>query len=102
MISIGNSIGVTGGLRTSLQNENKKQNMADNDPGSELRHAAERCDILAKIKSTVDGLFASGSHVTWSTYGGLARISDNIEQVLIHGSRIVVVSRNIYRYVLMV
>ncbi|XP_028402060.1 run domain Beclin-1-interacting and cysteine-rich domain-containing protein-like isoform X2 [Dendronephthya gigantea] len=64
--------------------------MADNDEESELRHAAERCDILLKIKSTIDGLLASGSHITWSTYGGLARISDNVEQVLTHGSRIVV------------
>lgn len=56
-----------------------------------LRHAAERCDILAKIKATVDGLLASDSHVTWSTYGGLARISDCVEQVLIHGCRIHVV-----------
>ena len=68
------------------------KNMAENDEGRELRYAGERCDILAKVKSTVDGLLASGSHVTWSTYGGLARISDNVEQVLIHGSRIVVVS----------
>ena len=66
--------------------------MADDDEERELRYAAERCDLLVKIKSTVDGLLASGSHVTWSTYGGLARISDNVEQVLIHGSRIVVVS----------
>ena len=79
------------GLGIRLQNENKNnKNMAENDEGRKLGHAAERCDILAKIKSTVDGLLASGSHVTWSTYGGLARISDNVEQVLIHGSRIVV------------
>ena len=66
--------------------------MAEDEEGSELRYAAERCELLAKVKSTVDGLLASGSHVTWSTYGGLARISDNVEQVLIHGSRIIVVS----------
>jgi hypothetical protein len=65
-----------------------------------LKYAAERCDLLAKVKSTVDGLLASGSHVTWSTYGGLARISDNVEQVLIHGSRILVVSgKNYYEIV---
>ena len=66
--------------------------MAENNEGRELRYAAERCELLARIKSTVDGLLASGSHITWSAYGGLARISDNVEQVLIHGSRIIVVS----------
>lgn len=69
--------------------------MAEIDEERELSHAAERCDILQKIKSTTDGLLASGSHVTWSTYGGLARISDQVEQVLTHGSRIVVVNTNI-------
>ena len=79
---------------TTLQKENKNsiKNMAEDGEGSKLRYAAERCELLAKVKSTVDGLLASGSHVTWSTYGGLARISDNVEQVLIHGSRIIVVS----------
>lgn len=54
-----------------------------------LQHAAERCNILLKVKLTVDELLASGSHVTWSTYGGLGRICDNVEQALLHGSRII-------------
>ena len=70
--------------------------MAENVEGREVKYAGERCDILVKLKTTVDGLLGSGSHVTWSTYGGLARISDNVEQVLIHGSRIIVVSIPVY------
>lgn len=70
--------------------------MADHDEKSELSYAAERCDLLLKIKSTVDGLLANGSNVTWSTYGGLSRISDNVEQILMHGCCAVLVS-NGYR-----
>lgn len=62
------------------------------DEGSDICHAEERCELLLKIKSTVDGLLANGSNITWSTYGGLTRISDNVEQILLHGCRFVLVS----------
>ena len=66
--------------------------MADDSGRSAATYAGERCDLLLTIKSTVDGLLASGSHVTWSTYGGLGRVSDNMERILLHGCRVVIVS----------
>ena len=66
--------------------------MAEEDEGSGIGFAEERCDLLVNFKSTVDGLLANGSHVTWSTYGGLGRISDNMERILMHGCCVIVVS----------
>ena len=62
------------------RNDNK---MADEDGG--LEQAKERCRLLIKIKSTVDGLLASQGSNVWSTYGGLARITDDLEQIFRHG-----------------
>lgn len=60
--------------------------MAD-DESEGLQHATERYNLLVRIKSTVDGLLASNSVNVWSTYGGLARISDDLEHIFKHGLR---------------
>lgn len=52
-----------------------------------LRHAQERCNLLIRIKTTVDGLLERDSVNIWSTYGGLSRITEDLEEILRHGLR---------------
>ncbi|XP_032218537.1 run domain Beclin-1-interacting and cysteine-rich domain-containing protein isoform X2 [Nematostella vectensis] len=57
--------------------------MATEDDG--LIHAAKRCQLLSRVKSTVDGLLANHSTNVWSVYGGLSRLTEDIENILQHG-----------------
>ena len=57
------------------------------DAAKMLRHAQERCNLLVRIKATVDGLLERDSINVWSTYGGLSRITDDLEEILRHGLR---------------
>ena len=75
-----------GDLEPSIIAARMTTNMADEEEKM-LRHAQERCDLLIRIKSTVDGLLASGSINVWSTYGGLSRITGDLEDIFRHGLR---------------
>ena len=76
------------GAKADVTSRTRQQitTMAD-DESEGLQHATERYNLLVRIKSTVDGLLASNSVNVWSTYGGLARISDDLEHIFKHGLR---------------
>ena len=40
--------------------------------------------LLIGVKATVEGLLATQSTNVWSTYGGLDRLCNNVEAVLMH------------------
>ena len=44
--------------------------------------------LLISVKSTVEGLLASQSVNVWNTYGGLERLSKNIQHILSHDLKV--------------
>lgn len=43
--------------------------------------------LINSLKSVVEGLLATHSTDVWSTYGGLNRVTKEVEKILYHGLR---------------
>ena len=45
----------------------------------------EHFDLLAKTRSTIEGILASGRSDIWSTYGALRRAREILYDIFVHG-----------------
>ncbi|OPL20792.1 run protein domain beclin-1 interacting and cystein-rich containing, partial [Mytilus galloprovincialis] len=56
----------------------------------DIRRLISRLDhhyLINSLKSVVEGLLATHSTDVWSTYGGLNRVTKEVEKILYHGLR---------------
>ncbi|XP_071165105.1 run domain Beclin-1-interacting and cysteine-rich domain-containing protein-like isoform X1 [Mytilus edulis] len=60
--------------------------MADEE-NPHLKHRLDHHYLINSLKSVVEGLLATHSTDVWSTYGGLNRVTKEVEKILYHGLR---------------
>ena len=61
--------------------------MAEEKEAGGLGHAKERCNLLRKLKHTVENLLMSDLENKWDTCDGVKKMIGDLERIIEHGKR---------------